>query len=59
MKRIKWIFLFFAIIAAVSMMGIGIAVAERSLFGIILSVLALVAVFGLGFTFKSKLLKDQ
>lgn len=59
MKQIKWIFLFFAIIAAASMMGIGIAIAERSILGIILSTIAVVAVFGFGFSFKSKLLGDQ
>lgn len=56
MKQIKWLFLLFAIIAAACIAGIGIAVAERSIIGIIACIFATVGAFGLGFSFKKKLL---
>lgn len=59
MKQIKWLFLLFAILAAACMVGIGISIAERSVIGIILCILATVAVFGIGFSSKKKLLGNQ
>ena len=50
----KWIFLVLAILAACCMGGVGIAVAFRSVVGIILAVIALVIVMGFGFTTKKK-----
>ncbi|WP_318504942.1 DUF5325 family protein [Bacillus sp. T3] len=59
MKQIKWLFLLFAIIAAACIAGIGIAVAERSIIGIIACIIATVGAFGLGFSFKKKLLSQH
>ncbi|WP_071459306.1 YlaF family protein [Bacillus massilinigeriensis] len=54
MKNIQWIFLGFAILSAVCMMGIGISIAEDSLTGVILSIIGLIAVMGYGFKTKKK-----
>jgi hypothetical protein len=59
MKQIKWLFLLFAILACACMVGIGISIAERSNIGIITCIVATVAVFGIGFSSKKKLLGDQ
>jgi hypothetical protein len=56
MKQIKWVFLLIAIAATGCIMGIGIAIAERSIFGILACIIATMAVFGLGFSLKRKLL---
>lgn len=58
MKNIKWPLLAFAIGAAICMMGIGIAVAERSILGIILSIIALIFVMGYGFKTKKKMREE-
>jgi hypothetical protein len=58
LKQIKWLFLVLAVIAASCMIGVGIAVAQRSMIGIISFIVATVACFGIGFTLKSKLLKN-
>lgn len=55
MKQIKWPLLFFAFAAASCMIGIGIAIGERSLIGIIGSIAALVVVMGTGFKKKKKM----
>ena len=55
MKQIKWPLLFFAFAAASCMIGIGIAIGERSLIGIIGSIAALVFVMGTGFKKKKKM----
>lgn len=55
MKQIKWPLLAFAIGAALCMMGIGIAVAEKSILGILGTILALIFVMGFGFKTKKKL----
>ncbi|MGJ7923108.1 DUF5325 family protein [Neobacillus sp. LXY-4] len=57
MKQIKWLFLLFAIMAAACIAGIGISIAEGSVIGALASTIATVAAFGLGFSFKRKLLK--
>lgn len=54
MKQIKWIFVVFAILAAVSIMGIGVAIGEKSIVGVIGSILALIVVMGFGFKTKAK-----
>jgi hypothetical protein len=56
MKQIKWIFILFALFATASMMGIGIAIAERSIVGILFSVISLLIVMGTGFSLKKKFL---
>lgn len=59
MKQIKWVFLLFAIMTAACIVGIGIAIAEKSMIGILLCIIATVASFGLGFSLKRKLLSNQ
>ena len=58
MKNIKWPLLAFAIGAAICMMGIGVAVAERSILGIILSIIALVFVMVYGFKTKKTMREE-
>ncbi|WP_442599350.1 YlaF family protein [Neobacillus sp. D3-1R] len=55
MNQIKWPFLFLAILAAMAIMGIGVAIGERSLIGIFACILALVFVMGYGFKTKKKM----
>lgn len=55
MKEIKWIFVFFAVAAAACMIGMGIAIGEESILGLILCIMALVAVMGFGFSTKAKM----
>ncbi|HJV16213.1 MAG TPA: YlaF family protein [Bacillales bacterium] len=55
MKGIKWIFLIFAILSAASMMGIGIAIAEKSMIGVMGSIIALIFIMGLGFKTKRRM----
>lgn len=59
MKQIKWIFLTYALLATASIMGIGIAIGERSLVGAIGSVLALILIMGMGFKKKRKMLENE
>lgn len=58
MKQIKWVFLIYALAAVLSMSGIGIAVAERSLTGILVSSGAFIVIMGMGFKTKRKMQKD-
>ncbi|MCL6573889.1 MAG: YlaF family protein [Bacillus sp. (in: Bacteria)] len=55
MNKIKWPLLVYAILAAASIMGIGIAISEKSLLGVIGCVIAIVLVMGLGFKTKRKM----
>ncbi|HYK71881.1 MAG TPA: YlaF family protein [Pseudoneobacillus sp.] len=55
MTQIKWPFVFIAILAAMTIMGIGIAIGERSILGIFACILALVFVMGYGFKTKKKM----
>ncbi|EDL64699.1 YlaF family protein [Bacillus sp. SG-1] len=54
MKNIKWIFVLYAVLSAVCIMGIGIAISEKSLFLAILAVAAWISVMGYGFKTKKK-----
>ena len=54
MKNGNGIFVLYAFAAVIAMTGVGIAVGERSLLGIIISIIALIAVFGMGFKTKKK-----
>jgi Family of unknown function (DUF5325) len=54
MKKIKWVFVVYAILAAMSIMGIGVAIGEKSIIGVIGSILALIVIMGLGFKTKAK-----
>lgn len=58
MDKIKWPLLAFAIGAAICMMGIGVAVAERSIIGMIIAIIALIFVMGYGFKTKKKMRED-
>ncbi|MGG3466520.1 YlaF family protein [Neobacillus pocheonensis] len=55
MKNIKWPLLIYAILAAASIMGIGVAISEKSLLGIIGSILAVIVIMGLGFSTKKRM----
>ncbi|MGA9226094.1 MAG: YlaF family protein [Mesobacillus sp.] len=55
MKQIKWPLLFFAFAATSCMIGIGIAIGERSVMGVIACIIALVIVMGFGFKKKKKM----
>jgi hypothetical protein len=55
LKQIKWPLLFFAFAAASCMIGIGIAIGERSIAGTIACIVALVFVMGFGFKKKKKM----
>lgn len=55
MKQIKWTFVGFAILAAASISGIGIAIGERSILGALFCVAALVVIMGMGFKTKKKM----
>ncbi|MGG0720300.1 YlaF family protein [Robertmurraya massiliosenegalensis] len=56
MSKIKWPFLFLAIVAVACMSGVGIAISYRSIIGTVLSLLAFVVVMGFGFVLKRKIL---
>ncbi|MFT4416065.1 YlaF family protein [Fredinandcohnia humi] len=55
MKNLNVLMLLFAIATTFCIMLIGIAIAERSMLGIILSIIAVIIVTGLGFTTKKKM----
>ncbi|HZH61295.1 MAG TPA: YlaF family protein [Metabacillus sp.] len=55
MEQGKWIFLVLAILAAICMIGIGIAVGERSIIGIFLAIIALNGVMAAGFILKKRM----
>lgn len=55
MNKIKWIFVVYSILAACSIMGIGISIGEKSVIGIITSILAVIVVMGMGFKTKAKM----
>jgi len=55
LKKIKWLSLLLAFLAATCMAGIGIAVAERSIIGIAGAIIILILVMGFGFMNKKKM----
>lgn len=55
MKIGKWIFLVLATLAAVCMIGIGIAIGERSLGGILLAIICLNGIMATGFILKKRM----
>jgi hypothetical protein len=55
MRLGKWIFIVLAFLAAASMIGIGIAVGERSILGIVLAIVGLNAVMASGFILKKRM----
>jgi FtsH-binding integral membrane protein len=54
MNQIKWPFLFLAFASVACLAGTGIAIGYRSPLGIILTLIAFVAVMGFGFKTKKK-----
>jgi ABC-type multidrug transport system permease subunit len=55
MKEFKWIFLVYSILAASSIIAIGVFIGEKSIIGIILSILVLFIIMGFGFSTKKKM----
>ena len=55
MKEIKWVFVFYAIITAAAIIGIGVAIGERSILGIFIYTLLTIMIMGSGFKKKSKM----
>jgi hypothetical protein len=55
MKQIKWIFLVYSILAAASIIGIGIAISEKSIAGVIGAIVFVILVMGMGFKTKRKM----
>ncbi|WP_066317954.1 YlaF family protein [Bacillus sp. FJAT-29814] len=55
MNQVKWNLLIYAILTAALIMGIGIAIAEKSMVGAIGCILAIIVVMGLGFKTKKRM----
>lgn len=55
MKQIKWVFLFMAFAAVISMMLVGVAIAENNTLGILGSILLVCLVMGSGFSLKKRM----
>jgi hypothetical protein len=55
MNQIKWIFVLYAVVTALSIMGIGVAIGEKSLLGVIGCIIVVLFVMGMGFKTKAKM----
>ncbi|OLS41958.1 YlaF family protein [Bacillus sp. MRMR6] len=55
MNNIKWIFILYAVLTAIFIMGIGIAIGVQSVVGVIGCIIAVILVIGLGFKTKAKM----
>ncbi|EKN65536.1 hypothetical protein BABA_19651 [Neobacillus bataviensis LMG 21833] len=55
MNNVKWSLLVYSILAAAGIMGIGIAISEKSLVGAIACILAVIVIMGMGFRTKRKM----
>lgn len=55
MNGIKWNFLFLAIIAAFSIVGMGFSLGMKSPLGMLIGLIILISVMGYGFKVKKKL----
>ena len=55
MKEIKWNFLILALLAVTSISFIGVSIGEKSLIGVIISIIALCIIMGYGFSLKKKM----
>ncbi|WP_066371895.1 YlaF family protein [Neobacillus fumarioli] len=55
MNRVKWPMLIYAILAAASIIGIGVAIAEKSFLGVLGCIAAVIIIMGLGFSTKKKM----
>ena len=58
MNNLKWPLLIYAILAAASIVGIGISISEKSLIGALGCIVAVVVIMGMGFKTKSKMRKN-
>ncbi|RLQ95895.1 YlaF family protein [Falsibacillus albus] len=58
MKDIKWIFVLYSILAASAIMGIGVAIGERSIIGVLVCIVLLIVIMGIGFK-KKKQMREQ
>ncbi|MFJ7730091.1 YlaF family protein [Neobacillus sp. NPDC097160] len=55
MSNVKWPLLIYAILAASSIMGIGVAISEKSIVGAVSCILAVIIIMGLGFKTKRRM----
>ncbi|MFN2746075.1 YlaF family protein [Bacillus sp. z60-18] len=55
MKQIKWMFLLLALAAVISIMMVGVAIAEKSLLWVGLAFAILIVIMGTGFTLKKRM----
>ena len=55
MNNVKWPLLIYAILAAASIVGIGIAISEKSFIGVLCCIAAVIFIMGLGFKTKRKM----
>ncbi|MBM7654124.1 YlaF family protein [Neobacillus cucumis] len=55
MNNVKWPLLIYAILAAASIVGIGIAISEKSFIGALGCIAAVIIIMGLGFKTKRKM----
>ncbi|WP_160720252.1 YlaF family protein [Bacillus sp. USDA818B3_A] len=55
MNNVKWPLLFYSILAAASIVGIGIAISEQSLLAALGCILAVIVIMGMGFKTKKKM----
>lgn len=58
MKNIKWRFFILAILAGLSMVGAGIFLGQNNVFGTVVCIVLLIAIFGIGFSMKRKMVKN-
>ena len=55
MKDIKWILVFYAVAAVLSMCAIGISIGLNSILGMVVSIIALILIMGNGFKTKKSM----
>ncbi|ULT58443.1 YlaF family protein [Neobacillus drentensis] len=55
MNNVKWPLLIYAILAAVSIVGIGISISEHSVIGGVGCIAAVIVIMGMGFKTKRKM----
>lgn len=55
MKKINVLFLGLAIVTVISLMSIGVAIAERSILGIVFAMTATILIMGFGFMLKKRM----
>ncbi|PLS06407.1 YlaF family protein [Neobacillus cucumis] len=58
MNNVKWPLLFYAILAAASIVGIGIAISEQSLLAATGCIMAVIIIMGMGFKTKRKMIEN-